>query len=271
MTTTDYLTQLVQDRDDLVDNLETKGITGLTGDETFTELVPEVLNIPSGGGAWEVPDGTLFMSSSWENAPLLDTHNVTNAYRMFQNCTRMKTISQLDTSNVTSMRQMFSSCSALGSIPKLNVSSCSSFSSMFSNCLGLENVEFDNPTCSSNSTNFSEMFRDCTNLKSAILSALGQVGEGVNCQKMFNECRLLETVDLSNFNPISFSNASNMFYNCLSLRELDISSMTVFPNDNFNNMFYGVPSNCLILVKDQNAVDWFTTNFSTMTNVQIKS
>lgn len=50
MTTSDYLEQLIQDRDDLVDNLTTKGISGLTGDETFTELVPEVLNIPSGGG-----------------------------------------------------------------------------------------------------------------------------------------------------------------------------------------------------------------------------
>ena len=50
MTTADYLNQLEQDRQDLVDNLETKGITGLSGDETFTELVPEVLNIPSGGG-----------------------------------------------------------------------------------------------------------------------------------------------------------------------------------------------------------------------------
>lgn len=45
MTTADYLEQLQHDREDLVDNLETKGITGLTGDETFTELVPEVLNI----------------------------------------------------------------------------------------------------------------------------------------------------------------------------------------------------------------------------------
>ena len=50
MTTADYLNQLEQDRHDLVDNLETQGITGLTGDETFTELVPEVLNIQTGGG-----------------------------------------------------------------------------------------------------------------------------------------------------------------------------------------------------------------------------
>lgn len=46
-TTSDYLEQLEQDREDLVDNLETKGITGLTGDETFTQLVPKVLDIQS--------------------------------------------------------------------------------------------------------------------------------------------------------------------------------------------------------------------------------
>ena len=48
-TTADYLTQLQQDREDLVDNLETKGIDDLTGDETFTELVPRVLDIEGGG------------------------------------------------------------------------------------------------------------------------------------------------------------------------------------------------------------------------------
>lgn len=48
MTTQDYLDQLESDRSDMVDNLETQGITGLTGDETFTELVPEILNIAGG-------------------------------------------------------------------------------------------------------------------------------------------------------------------------------------------------------------------------------
>jgi len=47
-TITQKLAQLESDRQDLVDNLETKGITGLSGDETFTELVPQVLDIPSG-------------------------------------------------------------------------------------------------------------------------------------------------------------------------------------------------------------------------------
>lgn len=49
MTTSDYLNQLISDKNTLVTNLTSKGISGLTGDETFTELVPEVLNIPSGG------------------------------------------------------------------------------------------------------------------------------------------------------------------------------------------------------------------------------
>lgn len=44
-TTSDYLTQLQQDREALVDNLETQGISDLIGDETFTELVPRVLDI----------------------------------------------------------------------------------------------------------------------------------------------------------------------------------------------------------------------------------
>lgn len=72
MTTADYLNQLEQDREDLVDNLETKGITGLSGDETFTELVPEVLNIPSGGtpsinSYTELKDGLISVMNSYSN------------------------------------------------------------------------------------------------------------------------------------------------------------------------------------------------------------
>jgi len=54
-TTSDYLTQLQQDREDLIDNLETQGIDDLTGDETFTELVPRVLDIETGGGVPRLP------------------------------------------------------------------------------------------------------------------------------------------------------------------------------------------------------------------------
>ena len=48
-TTADYLTQLQADKQALVNNLVEKGVEA-TNDETFTSLVPKVLDIQSGGG-----------------------------------------------------------------------------------------------------------------------------------------------------------------------------------------------------------------------------
>ena len=45
-----YLTALDRDRDALAANLVTKGVQA-SSSETFTTLVPKVLNIPSGGGS----------------------------------------------------------------------------------------------------------------------------------------------------------------------------------------------------------------------------
>ena len=49
-TINEYIDQLKTDRVNLVNNLETKGISDLSGEETFTELVPKVLDIETGGG-----------------------------------------------------------------------------------------------------------------------------------------------------------------------------------------------------------------------------
>lgn len=78
-TTSDYLTQLQQDRENLVDNLETQGIDDLTGDETFTELVPKVLDIQTGGG--DVPllaryDSYYITSSSNLRSKTLNAGNI---------------------------------------------------------------------------------------------------------------------------------------------------------------------------------------------------
>ena len=59
-TIAEQLTQLTSDRDDLVTNLTTQGITGLTGDETYTELVPKVLDISTGGGGAVEPKDVNF-------------------------------------------------------------------------------------------------------------------------------------------------------------------------------------------------------------------
>lgn len=51
-TTSDYLTQLQADKQTLVNNLIEKGVEANTN-ETFTSLVPKVLDIKSGGGELE--------------------------------------------------------------------------------------------------------------------------------------------------------------------------------------------------------------------------
>lgn len=59
-TTADYLSQLQADKQALVDNLVEKGVEA-TNDETFTSLVPKVLNIQSGGGDAELEASYLSM------------------------------------------------------------------------------------------------------------------------------------------------------------------------------------------------------------------
>jgi len=50
--TADYLNQLIDDRNDLADNLVTMGVAA-THSETFTELVPKVLDISGGGNIFQ--------------------------------------------------------------------------------------------------------------------------------------------------------------------------------------------------------------------------
>ena len=152
-TTSDYLTQLEQDREDLVDNLETKGITGLSGDETFTELVPEVLNIPSGGGSgldWSaigysgepnigIQDGydyAVEVKNNWVPATSLQFKFNVNVKLMF--------MPLVDTSSTTSMRQMFGDCESLLFVPILDTSSVTNMQSMFTTCFNLSDASLDN-------------------------------------------------------------------------------------------------------------------------------
>lgn len=168
-TTSDYLTQLEQDREDLVDNLETKGITGLSGDETFTELVPEVLNIPSGGSGldWSaigyseepqtIQDGydyAVEIKNNWSTTagliskfsydykisimPMVEIGQTQTSLRnTFSYAYGLITIPQLDTSNVTNMRETFRECRALKGIPQLDTGNVTTMYMMFANCYAL--------------------------------------------------------------------------------------------------------------------------------------
>ena len=169
MTTNDYLEQLKQDKTDLVSNLTYQGIENLTGDETFTELVPKVLDITTGsaGRDWTeigyteepqvIDDGFNYAKNIYDNwdstrtslnsefqndlnllfMPAIDTLNVINFSSVFQGCKKLLYIPQLNTSNGTRFSSAFSNCISLTTIPQLNASKSNNVYSMFNGCSSL--------------------------------------------------------------------------------------------------------------------------------------
>lgn len=105
-TIAEQLTQLISDRDDLVDNLTTKGITGLTGDETFTELVPEVLNITGGGSGGVTFDNVAYgltqpSASQYKYWIPVDTTKQSKPLKMVPKCTLKDTLQSLTATDLT--------------------------------------------------------------------------------------------------------------------------------------------------------------------------
>jgi len=84
---------------------------------------------------------------------------------------------------------------------------------------------------------------------------------------MFYGCTYLTSIDMSHF-VVDVSNLLSAFYNCSSLMFLDIRNMTLTSVSQTTNAFNNVPSNCLIIVKDQAQKTWMNSNFSTLTNVK---
>lgn len=92
-----------------------------------------------------------------------------------------------------------------------------------------------------------------------------------NMGSMFSGRNALTSLDLSSFNTSNVTNMSSMFYDCDRLTYLDISGFDFKNVTNSNNMFNGIPTNCLIYVKDQTAKNFVLGVRSDLTNVQIKS
>lgn len=282
-TTNDYLTQLQQDKDDLVDNLTEMGIEDLTGDETFTELVPEVLNIPSGGDISEYFTSNITyafsqdIKSPWKTTikklpPFVNSGNSCQKF-FYEFQGNIIDLSNFNTSNVTNMTLMFAMTSELREIIKLSnltTPSVTNMNGMFRDCkiTELDLSHFN----TSNVTNMSSMFTRCeelTNLK------IGNwdTNKVTTMYQMFFFCTKLTELDISSFSTPLVTDTTQMFQGCNLLMKIDMRNFNFTTITNYSNMFggtssNGVPDNCLIIVKDQTQKDWINTNFSRLTNVQ---
>lgn len=123
----------------------------------------------------------------------------------------------------------------------------------------------------SNIKNFLECYGSITTLTTIDAVKYFDISNATDMRYMFQSCTNLKTLDLSNWVNTKSIQTNNMFEYCSSLEELDMSNFDFTTTWSTNAMFRNVPANCLIYVKNQTQVDWFTTNFPSLTNVQIKS
>ena len=91
----------------------------------------------------------------------------------------------------------------------------------------------------------------------------------------FRNCPYLKEIDISMWNTDNLRNISNLFDMCTSLQKCDVRSID-FTKNTINmktNIFgtYGstnIPTNCLVIVKDQANKEWVQTEYSWLTNVK---
>ena len=133
----------------------------------------------------------------------LNTENVTDMSRMFEDCQSLTNIdlSSLKTDNVTDMSLMFYGCRSLTSLDlsNFNTKNVTDMGGMFNSCDRLVSINFSNFN-TKNVTNMSGMFMYCNGFFS---------------------------IDLSNFNTSMVTNMNSMFSNCGNL-------WTIYVGDNWN-------------------------------------
>lgn len=183
MKTSDYIASLQSDKENLVSNLNEKGVEA-TNEETFTSLVPKVLDIKSGGDAWEYfteeIDGGRLQNPLYfikKIPPFI--FNGDNAGMMFMCLYEAEYIdlSRIDTNNCTIMENMFSNCKKIKELDlsKFNTSKCTWFRHMFGSCESLINLDLSNFDFSKGD-HVDLMFANCINLTNLIFGE--NMGEG---------------------------------------------------------------------------------------------
>ncbi len=119
----------------------------------------------------------------------------------------------------------------------------------------------------SNMSTMAQMFYYCDGLRSLDVSNFN-TGNITNMRYMFYACTNIINLNLSNFNTDRVTDMSYMFANCERLLSLDIRNFNFNNVSSYTGMFNSVPSNCEIIVANDNAKRWITSKFSNLINVK---
>lgn len=102
-----------------------------------------------------------------------------------------------------------------------------------------------------------------------IPSLLVQSGVTITtCTYMFNSCRQVTEFDLSNLDLSNVTDVSYMFYYCQSAEKIDIRTLDDTKITVSTQMMTNVPTNCLIIVKDDAFKSFLQGKFPSLTNIK---
>lgn len=254
VTTEEYISGLKRDKTNLANNLVEKGIDA-TEDETFTSLVPKVLNLRPAedtplftgsydkeglkqigwtdeeiqyynkyGVQWNESENYAFKLTETElkgdNSRTTRFIPKNSTLRNFEYYSRLLAIPQLDTSKVTNMNYMFSDCSRLLAIPQLDTSNVTTMYMAFAACRHLLTIpKLD----TSKVTDMRGMFSNCSDLLAIPQLDTSSV---TAMSSMFASCDRLLTIPKLDTSKVT--SMSDMFYNCvdlLAIPQLDTSNL----------------------------------------------
>ena len=172
----------------------------------------------------------------------LNTNKVTNMSALFQYCQEIENLnlSNFNTSQVIKMGGMFGGCKKLKEIKGINNFSTNKvidMNSMFGECLQLEYLDLSNFN-TSNVTNMMKMFNKCKKLKKVILNNF-DTSNVTNMAYMFSECFELKIIEgIKKFNTKNVTEMKSMFNECSVLEDLDLSSFNTSKVTSMKSMFY---------------------------------
>lgn len=186
-------------------------------------------------------------------------------------------VKQIDISNMTRMSNMFANIAisntdiSLLDLSHFNTSNVQYFYEMFFGSSGIRALDVSNwdmSSCVNNSSALQSMFSSMSNLVELDLSTWKNF-KPQSLYNFFYYCTSLQWLDLSSFDTSELTDVRQMFRGCTKLIHLDLRSW-VF--DKISSSYAGaywsaIPSNCEIIVKDETAKTYLTTQNSAFTNI----
>lgn len=155
--------------------------------------------------------------SSLKTIPVLNTQNVTNMSNMFDTCLSLETIPMLDTSNVTDVSFLLHYCDKLTTVPAFNTSKATEMRSMFEHCSGLVTIpELD----ASNANELQSMFEKCTALTT--FGGLKNIGMGYDTSSDANYFRY--TLNLSDSPLLTHDSLMNVINNLYDIKSKGVKN-----------------------------------------------